>query len=269
MSNINNPGLSNPSVALTGVPTAPTATLGTNTNQIATTAFVQANAGGGSTAAVLGRRRQMFASADGTTTTLGTNGSNSTGGDVLVIAGSVVAEAATAAAGPSVGIFASATNQVTGLSGNANYRTGRNIIFWGLCGAAGKITDERWWFGVTDQTLATQGASANPAGNYAAFRFDTTASDTVWQCITKDGTAQNIQSSGVAPIINTPQTFAIIFNDSTPNVQFYINGALVATSTSHLPSVSTNLRFVFTNECFVSTTNNGLTFEQIFMASDL
>jgi hypothetical protein len=40
------------SPALTGVPTAPTASLGTNTTQIATTAFVIANAGGGGGGAV-------------------------------------------------------------------------------------------------------------------------------------------------------------------------------------------------------------------------
>jgi hypothetical protein len=41
------------SPALTGVPTAPTATVGTNTTQLATTAFVLANAGGGGSDATL------------------------------------------------------------------------------------------------------------------------------------------------------------------------------------------------------------------------
>ena len=42
------------SPALSGVPTAPTATVGTNTTQIATTAFVLANSGGGGGGAVWG-----------------------------------------------------------------------------------------------------------------------------------------------------------------------------------------------------------------------
>jgi hypothetical protein len=43
---INSSGASLNSPAFTGVPTAPTAAFGTNTTQIATTAFVLANAGG-------------------------------------------------------------------------------------------------------------------------------------------------------------------------------------------------------------------------------
>jgi hypothetical protein len=50
MSVINNPGggLANPNVALTGIPTAPTAAANTNTTQLATTAFVEAAVGIGS-----------------------------------------------------------------------------------------------------------------------------------------------------------------------------------------------------------------------------
>jgi hypothetical protein len=250
------------SPALTSIPTAPTATLGTNTNQIATTAFVQANAGSGSTAGVLGHRRQTIGSADGSTTTF------STIGDVNTTSGSSVADIVNATLGPAIGIFVNSNNVVSGASGNANYRTGRNIAFLMIAGPGGRITDERWWFGLTDQTLATQGASANPAGNYAAFRYDTTVPDTSWQCITKDGTTQTIVSSGIAPIINGPVEFGIIFNDTIPNVTFYINGALVATITTHLPSASTNLRYCASSECFTSG-SSALTLEQVFIVSDL
>jgi hypothetical protein len=211
------------------------------------------------------RRRQTLVTADGASNTLFVLG------DTFTIPGGAANSSVvvtTSTNGPCLGIFNS-TNTVAGASGTLNYRTGRNISVLIIAGAAGKITDERWWFGVTDQAIATAGGSDNPAGNYAAFRFSTPASDTVWQAITKDGTTQNVQSTGVAPIVNTPQTFGIIFNDSTPNVQFYINGSLVATSTTHLPSASTNLRYVVTSECFVSTTNNGVLFEQLFIASDL
>jgi hypothetical protein len=212
---------------------------------------------------LLVRGRQTLISCDGTSTTINAQG------DVATLTGSSLAESPTSIAGAALGIFASNTNTASGLNGNLNYRTGRNIRFFLLCGAAGKITDERWWWGVTDQTLATMSGSANPAGNYAAFRFDTTASDTTWQCITKDGSTQNVQASGVAPVINTVQTFAIEFNDSGSTVLFYINGSLVATSSSHLPSASTNLRYVLTTECFSSTTSNGFTFEQLFISSDI
>ncbi len=39
-----------------------------------------------------------------------------------------------------------------------------------------------------------------PVGNCACFRFSTVAGDTVWECITKDNSTQNVTVSGVAPV---------------------------------------------------------------------
>lgn len=99
------------------------------------------------------------------------------------------------------------------------------------------------WLGFTDQTAATMAAGANPAGNYAAFRF-VNGTDTHFQCVTKDGTTQTVTDSGVAPSAGfwastSSNVFQIISNDGVPNVQFYINGTLVATNTTHLPTSGT------------------------------
>jgi len=153
-----------------------------------------------------------------------------------------------------------------------NYRTGRNIALHSQAGPA-RIVNARYWFGLTDQTLATMSASDNPAGNYAAFRFSTVAGDTHYQAITKDGTTQTIVDTGVTPIaISAPgniAVFDIIFNDGTPNVLFYINGTLVATITTHLPSASTNLRFLVSQTPNTNTTNMGIYLASAYIASDL
>jgi hypothetical protein len=84
--------------------------------------------------------------------------------------------------------------------------------------------------------------------NFAMFRFSSTASDTNFQCITGEGTTLTITDSGVLPVIHQANVFAIEFVDATPAVKFYIDGTLVATSTTHLPGASAILGY----QCGVS-----------------
>ena len=94
----------------------------------------------------------------------------------------------------------------------------------------------RMWTGLTNQTIANMD-SANAAGHYAAFCYDTSAGDANWKCITKDGTTQNIQDSGVAPSgSGGVQKFEVSYSN-TPSVTFKINGNVVCTSTANLPGV--------------------------------
>lgn len=108
---------------------------------------------------------------------------------------------------------------------------------------------------------ANNGAShaSDPAGNgdsVAGFLFRNLnggGPDTKWQAITSDGVTNNIQSTGITP--NTSEhTFAIVMNDGTPNVTFYIDGTLVATSTTNLPASGTNLAVMIGSE--YQTTSN-------------
>ncbi len=85
-------------------------------------------------------------------------------------------------------------------------------------------------------------ASANPAGNYAAFRYDTSASDTSYQCITKDGTTQTITSSGIAPG-TTGHKLEVIVALAATKVEFKIDGAVVCDNATHLPAASTLMRY--------------------------
>jgi hypothetical protein len=100
---------------------------------------------------------------------------------------------------------------------------------------------ERVWVGMTNQTAATMGASANPAGNYAAFRYDTSvAGETTWKCITRDGTTQTINNSGVT-VTTTGIRMEIIIGASS--VVFKIDGTVVCTNTTNLPAAATMMRF--------------------------
>lgn len=99
----------------------------------------------------------------------------------------------------------------------------------------------RLWAGLTDQTGPTMSAAADPAGNYAAFRFDTAAGDTNWQCITKDGTTQGVTDSGVAP---TTSNALLEIAHTASSIIFRIDGVVVATRTANLPTAGTNLRCV-------------------------
>jgi hypothetical protein len=108
-------------------------------------------------------------------------------------------------------------------------------------------TSQRIWICLTDQSLAVMANSDNPAGNYACFRFSTDASDANWKLITKDGTTQNVQDSGVA--VNTSGHYFEIFeNSSTGQWSFWIDNALVGASSSNIPSANTNLKYVVGGE---------------------
>jgi hypothetical protein len=77
-------------------------------------------------------------------------------------------------------------------------------------------------------------AAADPATlHLAAFRFDTGAGDTQFMACTKDGTTISAVATGITPAISTVYVFRVELRAA--DVRFYINNALVRTSTSNLP----------------------------------
>lgn len=158
-----------------------------------------------------------------------------------------------------------ANGNASGLSGNTIYRRDRNIKFQAYV-QPNATTNVRMWVGLTNQTIATMGASANPAGHYAAFRYDTSvAGETTWKCITKDGTTQNIQNSAVTV---TTSGFKLEIIESASNFTFYINGTLACTNSTNLPAAGTNMRYVMSN-----ATNNAVItnarYAWLYIESDL
>lgn len=100
------------------------------------------------------------------------------------------------------------------------------------------IQNSRMWFGLFS---ANPMASATPVAHLAAFRYDTGADGTAfWRCVTSDGAALTVTATTVAVAQDTVYEFMIAMTDPA-NIRFYINGILVATHTTNLPSLTQDL----------------------------
>lgn len=104
------------------------------------------------------------------------------------------------------------------------------------------ISSIRIWVGVFS---GIPNSSADPAEHGAAFRFDTSAGDGGngnWRAWTNDGSGGGtITDTGVDCTGDVGQVFKIIMNAS--EVEFYIDGLLVATHTTNLPGSTTMLGY--------------------------
>lgn len=72
--------------------------------------------------------------------------------------------------------------------------------------------------------------------NGAYFRY-TSATDTNWQCVTEDNNTETASDSGVAAS-TSDANFKIVVNAAGNSVAFYINGTLVATNTTNIPTTA-------------------------------
>lgn len=110
---------------------------------------------------------------------------------------------------------------------------------------ANNLTLARYWVGFTSKTSPL---SANTlisdfptAISMCAFRYSA-GTDTNWQAITSNGSSQTIVNTGVPPDSTNSQLFEIAWDGTT--VRFYINRALVGSSTTNLPSTSVLMPYV-------------------------
>lgn len=169
--------------------------------------------------------------------------------------------APTATEGPMFNMASSASlGADAGENGQLNYWNARNPILR----VRVKLQESaamRVWIGFSDQTLSTMVASDNPAGNYAAFRFSTDASDVNWQAVTKDNTTQGITDTGKAFDTAVHALEVIVDNDNS-KVYFLIDDALVATRTANLPGTGLALRYVCGLETREAVAKN-IRFEQV------
>jgi hypothetical protein len=84
--------------------------------------------------------------------------------------------------------------------------------------------------------------SDDPTGHLAAFRYSTNADGTAyWRTATKDGSTLNVTTTSTAIAANTRYVLKVVFGAS--NVKFYIDGTLVATHSSNLPTGSTAMGY--------------------------
>jgi len=142
---------------------------------------------------------------------------------------------------------------------DANYdhvRLDEKFIFVTKCGWSTALTNRRVWVGLFsgDPML-----SDTPAVHLVGFRFSSTAGDTNWRCCADNGSGTPTDlDSGVAVAIYTAYTLAIEFYAGSGNVNFLINGEVVASTSTKLPTSNQNLGVVAQ---LLTTTAVALTFD--------
>jgi hypothetical protein len=164
-------------------------------------------------------------------------------GDIITAAANTTTGIGATTAEPATVSYATsnANNNLTSVSGNLNYSSSNTPSYQTYVQLTSIVT-ERVWIGITNQSSATMGTSSNPAGNYAAFRYDTSvAGETTWKCVTKDNAIQTISDSAVTVSNAAGVKFEII--ETSTDVVFKINGLVVCDNTTNLPTAGTMLRY--------------------------
>jgi len=162
-------------------------------------------------------------------------------GDIVTASGTASAVTATTSAPPMINYATNNTNgNIAGINGNTNYNSSNNPGFQTYIQLP-NTSNVRIWSGFTNQTRATIGGSNNPAGDIAAFRYDTATDGTTWRCVTKNNSTINVQNSGVT-VGTAGVKLEIIL--SSGNVAFKIDGVEVCNNTANLPRANQMLRYV-------------------------
>jgi hypothetical protein len=213
---------------------------------------IAATGGGGGTFQSL--QRHAFFIADGSTTTL------QIAGDILqnILSLTTTSLPPTSQRGAVVSYASGGASQIFlssllvggGINFNGghsgNYVTGRNVkVQWK--GYWDTAANADYWLAIftgsnTGNDALGIGRASDPSTTAqvsgAGFRcFNTTLSETTYQAYAGNGvTAMSTVANTGVTLDTNEHTFAIIFNDSIPNITYYIDGTLVATITTHLPA---------------------------------
>jgi len=149
----------------------------------------------------------------------------------------------TAASSPQVtgAYFQYTTGTTTGNCGGwsssaAQVRTGwAPVVFHAKFRTGTSIADYRFWCGMFS---ATPMASATPAVHMVGLRYES-GTDTNWRAVTAAGSTPTTADTGVAVAVSTD--YEVIITVNADAAKFYINGTLVATIATTLPTTTTNL----------------------------
>jgi len=100
--------------------------------------------------------------------------------------------------------------------------------------------DCRYWVGAIDSSIGTP-IGANDLAfdilshNFIGFRYSAGAGDTHWMAVTCNGVSQTTVDTGFAP--DTAHGHVFEMQGSSGNVVFLIDGAVVATVSTNVPTV--------------------------------
>ena len=167
-----------------------------------------------------------------------TNGSNATlapQGDIATATGTASQATVQSDRPPQNTLTTTAVSgNQAGYTGNANYGPTKQPLFQSYASTS-TTSSVRYWVGLTANTFAAQGASADPGGDYAIFRYDTSAGDANWKCITSDNGTETVNDSGVAASASfVGNKYEIVIASGVAT--FRINGTEVCSNGSNVPT---------------------------------
>jgi hypothetical protein len=226
--------------AMTGVPTAPTAAVATNTTQLATTAFVIANAGGGGSAPVVPypfdlttntplQWQKLGVPSNAAYLVFGVSGPFLNG--VNLNATSANGEAVSTS---STGVPSTVGYILAGDNSGGQYQCLRKATVKGGYGAT-PLTNVAIGFGLSSS------GSGPGTNNSVEFSYDSSKDGTVfYRAVTTDSGGTQTRTVTTIPFVNSDShTWSIDMTNFTSSIPFYCDGVLVATNTTHLPSNQT------------------------------
>jgi hypothetical protein len=138
------------------------------------------------------------------------------------------------------GVITASTNRTVGIgygfSGGVSFWTLASIRRYSTRLRINTTSSARWWIGMVD--FSTSGAaitsSDTPNGSYVAFRFSATTDATIKAVCATSNVNQTVVNTGISVDTTNPQLFEFAWDGT--NVNFYINGALVAQISTNVPS---------------------------------
>lgn len=84
--------------------------------------------------------------------------------------------------------------------------------------------------------LGFNGSTSGEAVNFVGFRYTDGVNTGKWQAVTKAASVETATDTGVTAQTSTLSTFEVIIDAAAANAYFYIDGVLVATNTTNIPT---------------------------------
>lgn len=109
-------------------------------------------------------------------------------------------------------------------------------------GTDASITNVRIWSALYEAASGLSALTDPATVNVAGFRYDPDAGDTTWKACVSNGSASTVVDTGITVNTSTMYSLRVKFVTTT-QVKFYIDGVLVATITTNVPSSSTGLGY--------------------------
>jgi hypothetical protein len=117
--------------------------------------------------------------------------------------------------------------------GNGVFTFGNGRAYWRSRQQLGSLSDATDTFSVR---VGFQEAPAAAATDGAFFRYTHSLNGGKWQAVTASNSAETITDTGITAVAGTDRIFEVVVNAAGNSVSFYVDGSLVATNTTNIPT---------------------------------